>query len=273
MTDERTKTDAAEKIRNQAEACILGLSHLTVGYRGVPLVSDMNVAVKKGSVLALIGPNGAGKSTVLKTIAGQLPPVGGEVVFDGKPLASYGGAGLAKRMAALFSQRRAAADMTVFEVVAAGRYPYTGYFDRLKKEDVRVVEEALAFVGMSEYTHRKFAELSDGQRQRVWIARSIAQQPALVVMDEPTAFLDVRYKIEILTVLRRLADERGVTVVMSLHDVDLARRTADHVLAIAAAHTWEFGEADSIITEEKMRKLFGVADDGKDLRFAGYRFW
>ncbi len=250
---------------------LLELCGVTVGYRKKALISDISFTVKKGRMLALVGPNGAGKSTVLKTIAHQLVPVSGDILLGGKPLGEYDGASLAKRMAVLFPERRLPVDMTCYEMAAAGRYPYTGSFGRLSSEDERVVEEALCFVGASAYGDRRLGEISDGQRQRVRIARVIAQQPELIVMDEPTAFLDIRYKLEILTVLRRIADERGVSVVLSLHDADLAGRAADDVLLLYTDHSWRWGEADGLMTEEKMRRLYDMTEGKFDARFSDYR--
>lgn len=240
---------------------LLTISDLSVGYTKTIVAEKISLSVTRGAILVLIGPNGAGKSTVLKTIAGLLDPVSGEIIFDGKKLSAYAGTERARKLAALFPDGARAPHMTCYELVAAGRHPFTGQFNRLTEADERIIEEAFLFVGAETLGARMFDELSDGQKQRVRIARTIAQSPELVILDEPTAFLDIRYKLEILSVLKRLSQERRTTILMSLHDVDLTKRIADQVLTISADHVWECGAAEAVLTEQKMRRLFGMSDE------------
>ncbi len=267
VTDKERRDEEGQN----AGKTVLLLEALTAGYRGIPVVSNLDLVLERGRLLVLVGPNGAGKSTVIKTLARQLPAISGNVLFLGRPLESYAGAALARKMAVLFPEDRRPSEMTCFEMAAAGRYPYTGRFGRLTDEDEAVVEEALRYVGAWEYADGRVGELSDGQRQRVRIARVIAQQPELIVLDEPTAFLDIRYKLEILTVLRRLADERKTTIVMALHDTDLAARVADDALLVYADHLWRWGRVEEMMTEGNLRELYGMDAGNFDERFADYR--
>ena len=178
---------------------------LQVGYGGKQILNPVRIGIKKGEILTLVGPNGAGKSTILKSVAAQLPPLGGAVYLDGADLLGMKGTERARRMAVMFTEKVHAEWMTCRDVVAAGRYPYTGRFGVLSEEDWKAVDEAMEAVQVSELRERDFQTLSDGQRQRVMLARALCQEPELLLLDEPTSYLDIRYKLEFMSVLQELA--------------------------------------------------------------------
>ena len=198
---------------------------LSVGYAGKTLIHDINIAVERGEILTLIGPNGSGKSTILKTITKHLEKIAGVVTIENNNISKWSNKELAKRLSVMLTDRINPELMTCEQVVAMGRYPYTNHFGGLTKEDRSIVQESMRMVHAQELADRPFSDISDGQRQRIMLARAICQQPEVIVLDEPTSYLDIRHKIELLDILRKMAAENHVAVVMSLHEVDLAAKT------------------------------------------------
>ena len=186
---------------------------LAIGYGKTPLMEHIRLGAEKGSILTLIGPNGAGKSTLLKTLAAQLAPQGGAVLLDGKSLADYSGPERARKMALMVPHTRRTELTTCFEMASAGRYPYTGRLGVLSAEDRRQVHAALALVGAEALAGRDFNCISDGQRQRVLLARAICQQPELILLDEPTSNLDSLNEGIILKSLKESAEEKTIVLV------------------------------------------------------------
>ena len=239
----------------------LKMEGLTVGYNGKPLISDIDINITQGEIVTLIGPNGAGKSTILKTITRQLAMIGGNVHFAQKDLPDYSYKELSQRMAVVLTQRLHPELMTCHDVVATGRYPYTGRLGVLSPEDEAIVDEAMKAVHAEEIGSRDFNAISDGQRQRVLLARAICQQPEIIVLDEPTSFLDVRHKLELLEILRSMAKEKGITVVMSLHEIDLAMKISDKIVCVKGDHIFRYGEPEEIFEEKMIRDLYDI-DNG-----------
>lgn len=237
------------------------LDHLTVGYDKKPLIKDICIGIEKGEIVTLIGPNGSGKSTILKSITRQLKLVGGNVEFDGKNLHELSFRELSTKMAVVLTERMKPELMTCHDIVATGRYPYTGRLGMLTREDEEKVEKAMRAVHAEELGGRDFNAISDGQRQRVLLARAICQEPEVIILDEPTSFLDIRHKLELLAILRRMAKEKGITVIMSLHEIDLAQKISDKVVCVKGDRIAGFGNPEEIFTEEKIRELYGI-DNG-----------
>ena len=208
------------------------IEDLTIGYHKVPVIRDISVKVQKGEIIALIGPNGAGKSTLLKTIARDLEPIRGKIFLEGRDMQTITYRELSKKLAVILTERIKVELTTCRDVVATGRYPYTGRLGVLRGEDQRIVDEAMETVHALELAERDFNAISDGQRQRVLLARAIAQQPEMILLDEPTSFLDVRHKLDLLTILTRMARKKNITVIMSLHEIDLAEKVADRILTV-----------------------------------------
>ncbi len=237
---------------------------LSVGYNGNVVVSRIKCGISKGEILTLIGPNGAGKSTVLKSIARQLSVIEGSVFLDGKDLSLMSSKEVSTRMAVLLTERMKSEMMTCGDIVATGRYPYTGYFGVLGKEDKQAVRDAMELVKVTDLADRDFTEISDGQRQRVMLARAIAQEPEIIILDEPTSFLDIRHKLEFLSVLEKMKDEKNVTVVMSMHELELAGRISDKILCLKGEYADRFGTPQEVMDKEYIRELFGIDKELSD---------
>ena len=205
---------------------------LAIGY-GTPLLRDIALRAERGKVLALIGPNGAGKSTLLKTLAGQLAAQGGAVLLDGQTLTAYTPNARARKLALMLPHTARTELSTCFDVAAAGRYPYTGRLGILSDADRRAVHEALTLVQAEALADRDFTKISDGQRQRVLLARAVCQQPKILLLDEPTSFLDVKGKAELMGILQTLAHEKNVAIIVTLHELELAQKLADAVVCVA----------------------------------------
>ncbi len=242
------------------EPITFSVKALSAGYGGHPVVSDVCFSLRKGSILSLIGPNGAGKSTILKTISGQLSALSGTVMIDGRSLSSMTGTELARKMSLLLTDRVRPEMMTCFEAAAMGRYPYTGRFGRLTEEDRRIVTSALDRVGVLSLAEKDFLEISDGQRQRVLLARALAQEPEILILDEPTSYLDIRHKIELLDILLEEARCRQLTIILSLHEIDLAEKVSDYVLCIRDSGVLCSGTPEEIFTEKRIRQLYDIQE-------------
>ncbi|MCR4750843.1 MAG: ABC transporter ATP-binding protein [Eubacterium sp.] len=236
----------------------LQMEHVSVGYDGKALVKDIDISIEKGEIVSLIGPNGSGKSTILKSIVRQLALVAGTVELSGEDFSRMKESEAATRMAVVLTDRIKAELMTCYDIVATGRYPYTGRFGRLSVDDEEKVEEAIRLVHAEEIGTRSFNAISDGQKQRILLARAIAQDPEIIVLDEPTSYLDMRYKLELLTILRRLSREKKTTIVMSLHEIDLAQRISDRILCVREDHTFVWGTPQEIFRDDLLQELYGL---------------
>ena len=234
---------------------------LAIGYGKTPLMEHIGLGVGKGSILTLIGPNGAGKSTLLKTLAAQLAPQGGAVLLDGKDLADCSGPERARKMALMVPHTRRTELTTCFEMAAAGRYPYTGRLGVLSAEDKRQVHAALALVGAEALAGRDFNRISDGQRQRVLLARAICQQPELILLDEPTSFLDIKGKAELLAILKSLARDKKMAVILSLHELELAQKVSDKVVCVSAAGVSDVMTPEKAFARENICKIYALTDE------------
>ena len=229
---------------------------LSVGYDGKPLIRDVYLQVQRGKIVTLIGPNGSGKSTILKTIVGQLSKVSGTVLLEGAPMERCGQKEIAKRMAILMTERIHPELMTCYDVVSTGRYPYTGALGLLGKEDKRIVEESLELVHGRDMADRPFDAISDGQRQRILLARALCQTPEIIVLDEPTSYLDIRYKLELLTILKTMVREKNLAVLMSLHELDLAQRVSDTVVCVSGDRIDRMGPPEEIFSNDYIARLY-----------------
>ena len=229
---------------------------LSVGYDGKPLIRDVCLQVQRGKIVTLIGPNGSGKSTILKTIVGQLSKVSGTVLLEGAPMERCGQKEIAKRMAILMTERIHPELMTCYDVVSTGRYPYTGALGLLGKEDKRIVEESLELVHGLDMADRPFDAISDGQRQRILLARALCQTPEIIVLDEPTSYLDIRYKLELLTILKTMVREKNLAVLVSLHELDLAQRVSDTVVCVSGDRIDRMGPPQEIFSNDYIAKLY-----------------
>ena len=234
---------------------------LAIGYGRTPLAKQIALGVRPGEILTLIGPNGAGKSTLLKTLAGELASLGGSVLLDGKELTAYSGPARARKMALMLPHTRRMELTTCFEFVSAGRIPYTGRLGILSEEDRQQVRLALALVGAEKLADRDFNCISDGQRQRILLARAVCQQPEVILLDEPTSFLDVKGKIELLSILRKLAHEQHLAVILSLHELDMAQKISDAVVCVSPQGVSGLLTPDKAFAPENIRKLYALSEE------------
>ncbi len=237
---------------------LLELKALSVGYRRRAVVGDASLELAPGQILSLIGPNGAGKSTLLKTIARQLSPLSGAAYLDGRELSQMPEKESARALSILLTHRPSPELMRCRDVVAAGRYPYTGRLGILSREDEREVERAMELVGVTSLAEQDFTRVSDGERQLVMLARAVCQRPRLLVLDEPTSFLDIRHKLALLSVLKTLAQEEGLAVLMSLHELDLAAKVSDLVACVSFGRIDRVGPPEAVLSGEYIQKVYGV---------------
>jgi len=242
---------------------------LTVGYNGKPIVKNIEVSLKKGRILSLIGPNGSGKSTILKSITKQLKTISGVVRIGGHPLESVSPRALSRQAAVVLTERPKPERMTCEEVVAVGRYPYTGMLGILSKNDREKVRDALLTVNALDIKDQSFSEVSDGQMQRVMLARAICQEPEIIVLDEPTSFLDIRYAVEILDILRHMARSRGVTVIMSIHELHYAKRVSDLVMCVKSGLVLYLDTPEVIFTKDIIGRLYDLPEAIYEQLFGG----
>ena len=243
-----------------SENFLCGAKDLAIGYGKAPLLTDIALEVHPGQILTLIGPNGAGKSTLLRTLAGQLAPMGGAVLLEGKNLSDYSGIERARRLALMVPHSRRMELTSCFDFVSAGRHPYTGRLGILSTEDRRQVYAALELVGASSLADRDFNRISDGQRQRILLARALCQQPEVILLDEPTSFLDIKGKVELLTILKELAHTGKLAVILSLHELELAEKIADTVVCVSPGGVSGVLTPEQAFQPENIRALYGLTE-------------
>ncbi|MBS1817070.1 MAG: ABC transporter ATP-binding protein [Acidobacteria bacterium] len=227
--------------------------------RGV--LSDVFLDVERGSVVGLLGPNGSGKTTLLRIVAGVLEPAAGTVRLDGRPLATLSRRQLATRVAVVPQETRATFDFSVLEMVLMGRYPHLGPFELEGADDMEIARRALDDTGTLPLEQRSFATLSGGEKQRVVIAAALAQASDLLLLDEPTAALDLRYQFEIMSVLQRLNATRGTTIIVSTHDMNLAAALCQRLVLLKQGQVLAAGRTEDVLTPENLRALYDVDAD------------
>jgi iron complex transport system ATP-binding protein len=232
---------------------------LTLGYDGPAIVADLDVALLDGKVTAIVGANACGKSTLLRGLARLLKPRSGAVYLDGAALADLATLDVAKVLGLLPQTPIAPDGITVADLVSRGRYPHQGWFRRWTDDDHAASVRALAATGTADLVERQVAQLSGGQRQRVWVAMALAQETDLLLLDEPTTHLDINHQVELLRLLRTLNAESGKTIVVVLHDLNLACRFVDHVIAMADGQIVAEGAPAEVVTAALVEKVFGLA--------------
>lgn len=237
---------------------MIEVKNLTKRFDGFTALNGLTMTVPTGSVYGLVGPNGAGKSTILKTLAGYLEPISGAAYVSGKPLGELSSHERALEMSVMLTERLSTELLTCADIVEAGRYPHTGRLGVLDDADRAVVDEAMRLVAVQDLADHDFMHVSDGQRQRVLLARAICQEPSVLVLDEPTSYLDIRYQIDLLQTLRKLAREKQVAIVMSLHELQLARIVSDEVVCIKGPRVFASGTPDEIFVPEVIDELYDL---------------
>ena len=245
----------------------LHTDNMTVGYDGVPLISDIGIRVRSGEIVTLIGPNGVGKTTILKTFTRQLARLGGYVYVGDREDRELSGKELARRLSMVMTQRIEPELMTCEEVVSTGRYPYTGSLGILSDADWGKVQEALELVHAEELADRPFAAVSDGQRQRIMLARAICQEPELLILDEPTSYLDIKHKLEILSVIKELVLRKNLAVILSLHELDLAQKVSDQVVCVRGDRIDRVGTPEEVFDRNYIEQLYQLTKGSFDAHF------
>ncbi|WP_431247829.1 ABC transporter ATP-binding protein [Leifsonia xyli] len=243
----------------------LAARQLSLAYDGRVVVQGLDLDIPAGRVTAIVGPNACGKSTLLRGLARLLPPASGAVLLDGADIHGLPTKRVAQRLGLLPQTPTAPDGITVADLVARGRYPHQGWFRRWTADDDEAVAEAMTATGIDDLADRPVDELSGGQRQRVWIAMALAQRTDILLLDEPTTFLDLSHQLEVLDLLIDLNAARGTTVVMVLHDLNFAARYAGHLVAMRAGSVVAAGDPATVVTADLVREVFGVesmvADD------------
>jgi iron complex transport system ATP-binding protein len=255
---------------------VIELEHVSIGYRQPKrpqcvVAQEISVSLNAGEFVCMLGPNGAGKSTLIRTISGMQPPLSGAVKLDGKPLNSYSSRELAQRMSLVLTQRAAVGMMPVSALVSLGRYPYTDWTGRLSALDVAAVQEAMAAVGVESLAHRSVSELSDGERQKVMIARALAQDPEVMILDEATAFLDLPRRVEFMHLLRKLAPAGKRAILLSTHDLDLALRCADRLWLLPHGGPLQQGAPEDLVLSDAFASTFADASVQFDKESGAFR--
>lgn len=225
-------------------------NRLTVGYRGHRVVEDISLSLPCGRLVCLLGPNGAGKSTLLRTLCGFQPPIAGTVTISGSDITTMSAAEVARLVSVVLTDRPLTPSLTAAEMVGMGRAPYTGFWGRLSDDDRRLVSEAMQTVGIAPLATRRMGQLSDGELQKVMIAKALAQHTPVIVLDEPTAFLDYPSKVAVMKTLARLAHDEGKTILMSTHDLELAAQLGDELMEIENKHIRK-------ITADEVSRIIG----------------
>lgn len=236
----------------------LSTKRLTLAYGGAPVIRNLDLAVPVGKMTALVGPNGCGKSTLLRGLARLLKPRAGTVYLDGQSILKLSTKAVAKQLGILPQGPTAPEGLTVRDLVAQGRFPYQNWLQQWSKEDEQLVESALSLTGMVQLADRALDTLSGGQRQRAWIAMVLAQDTRILLLDEPTTFLDLAHQIEVLDLLYELNQTQGRTIVMVLHDLNQACRYADYLVVVQEGSIFVQGEPMRVMTEAMVREVFGL---------------
>jgi len=247
------------------QASVIETKNLSIGYflrgRRRKVVHDgLDLQLFPGEVTCLLGLNGAGKSTLLRTLCGFQPPLGGEILLMGKPLSEYSQSDFALTVGVVLTEKTNAGGITVYELVSLGRHPYTGFFGQLKKQDRDIIEQSLEKTGIAHKADNYVSELSDGERQKAMIAKALAQQCPIILLDEPTAFLDVTSRIETMVLLHKLAVEQQKAILLSTHDLDLAIQMGDCLWLEEKSRPMNCGTPEDLILSGAFESFFGKKD-------------
>lgn len=240
------------------ESAQIQVEQLDVAYEHNLIIKNMNLSIPKGKITMIIGSNGCGKSTLLKTIARIIKPKAGTIKINGKSIKEQAPKDIAKEMAVLPQSPKAPSGLLVRELVSYGRFPYQSAMSGMSEHDYKVVDWALSVTGMKDFAEKSVDEVSGGQRQRAWIAMALAQETNILVLDEPTTYLDMSHQLEILLLLQKLNREQNRTIVMVLHELNNATRFADHIIGVKEGKVVFEGQPKDVITEENLKKLYGI---------------
>ncbi len=236
----------------------LEAKNLTIKYGKKLALQGVDLDVKTGEIISIIGPNGSGKSTLLKALSRCIRPDDGEVRLNGKDILKLNNKKIAREMAILPQVKNSCSDIEVENLVSYGRYPHLGFGKKLTRKDREIVQWAIEKTGLLGYENRYIDTLSGGERQRAWIAMALAQRPKILLLDEPTTYLDISYQIEVLELIKELNTSLDITVVMVLHDINQAARYSDHIYVLNSGKVYKYGKPKDIIRDELLREIFRI---------------
>jgi iron complex transport system ATP-binding protein len=237
---------------------MLKINNLTLGYEGKRVLEDISFEVEKNKVTTLIGPNGCGKSTILKALSRSKKPVSGEIFLEMENIYHIKEKKLAKIMSILPQSPKVPDDFSARDLVGYGRYPYMNWMGRLTRKDYDIIDWAIRETKIESLQHRQVSTMSGGERQRAWIAMALAQQPKLLLLDEPTTYLDICHQFEVLELINRLNKEMDITVVMVLHDLNQAARYSDKIIVVKDEKIYKEGRPEEIINEKLLEEVFNI---------------
>lgn len=242
---------------------VVELENLCVGYGETVIINDINFSAEKGQLVCILGPNGIGKTTILRTLSGHLKPISGIVKIKNHNINDISKRELSKILSVVLTDNIDSQLFTAYDIVSFGRHPHINFFGKLSKGDEEITENSLETVNALNLKHRYFSTLSDGEKQKILIARALCQRPQVMILDEPTNHLDINNRIEVMTILRKMVMDTGITIIISLHDVDLALKTCDIVVLMGEGKVLEWGIPDKIINTDTINSLY-------DIKHAGY---
>lgn len=249
----------------------LSTKNLTFGYGGQPISEPQSLSLKTGQLICLLGPNGAGKSTLMRTLSGMQNPLGGEIFLGADPLKGLSASIIAQRLSVVLTERIDAGSLSAYELVALGRHPHTDWRGKLSAYDIEVVQTAMQSTGCAQFAKRPINELSDGERQKVMIARALAQEPSIMILDEPTAFLDLPHRVDVMNILRRLAHSEDRAILLSTHDLDLALRSADLIWLLDNNGRFFIGTPEDLVLNGAFAETFKSAGVQFDLTTGAFQ--
>jgi len=232
------------------------IKNVSFSYASVRALDKISIEIDEGEIVSLVGPNGAGKSTLLKCIDRILRPQKGVIFLDGKEVSRISSKELARMMGYVPQNMVEVFPFTVFDIVLMGRRPHIGW--RVNEKDVEIVAQTLKFMGIEELGARYFDELSGGEKQKVAIARAIAQEPKILLLDEPTSNLDIRHQLEVMVIIRKLVQERGISAIMAIHDLNLASRFSDRLVMFKNHQIFTIGKPELVLNPKNIRETYGV---------------
>lgn len=235
-----------------------GFQNISISYKNRQIIEDLSIDFPKGSITTIVGQNGCGKSSLLKTVSRAVIPNGGKVILEDKSIRRYPSKQLARKVGYLAQVHTSPEDIDVRTLVSYGRYPYSKFGKGLTQKDVEIIDRALSMTGIDKLQHQMVSTLSGGERQRAWIAMTICQEPEILILDEPTTYLDISYQVEVLELVQRLNKELGMTIIMVLHDLNLAARYSDYLYALKDGRLYTRGTPQKVLTENNLKELFHI---------------
>lgn len=247
---------------------MLRIEDLSLSYGDKPVVQNLSLRVKKGQVVSIIGPNASGKSTILKSIAGIIKPVSGKIFIEEKDISKMDSKKLAQKVSILLQQNKTLDDMSIEELVYFGRYPHKKWFEGFEASDKKIIEEVMKLTNTFALRDKTLETLSGGERQRAWIAMALAQEPDILLFDEPTTYLDMAHQIEFLELVNRLNKETGVTVVLVLHDLNQAARYGNYLFAMKEGKIFAQGSPEEVLNPQNILSIYNI--EAKIFNAAGY---